>query len=435
MRKYGWLKHFGVYALAVGLLVSPFFATQAQAPIHGLATEAVFHNLFQRLESLLENARRSGDFLVSRGAQEAIFVLDAFAKSNEELLEQAFDHISTERQAVLNGVRDAVDALESGRVDTLERLTALSDQFDGLARTAIFRNEPVIYRYRGAVVVPGDSRPVRLIVEGYNLVEGGTPRLRLGDREYSPLVDGKRLLFEVPREVFRHTTNDYLIMQADLELRRKGRSVMGVSVGNQSVTHKIGFIALPSRVGSVTVEYRDPVRSSRRSTQVYQPYLRAEYRGQGWRCTPYSYRPQRPHARVDLARSRVDAEGGNSNGQIRNVVINETGIAFEICARWGVADRGPGYRHAKVTLVETWEESGFEPRSVSQPLLWNQDLAIRGVNRGARDLVIQMVDFTKNTGVQTHGGGMLGRFAFASYDVDSGVVVIRPRVPAYLTVL
>lgn len=125
---------------------------------------------------------------------------------------------------------------------------------------------------------------------------------------------------------------------------------------------------------------------------------------------------------------------GDRNGQLRNIQVRDVGVSFELCARRPYNARGPGFRHAHVTLTEVWTERERQEAQQGAELRWLSNVAIL-VAANASEVRITVSDFTGATQTVAASGGMAGRYANVVYDRDSNLVLVNPVVPVSIDTL
>jgi len=412
---------------------APGSATAQVPPVAGsLATGAVVDQIADRLNEALDKATASGDFLAMRASQEALYVIDAFKKANQELLDDAFDRIGDERRALLNGLRETTRAIEEGRIDTLQKLQDTGDQMDRLVRDSTFKRQPVVYRYRGSIVTPGETQDIRLTVSGYRLTTD-QPYLLFRGQRYPAIEEGDTLRFELPRNLFTADPARLKSETATLVLFARHGGFLGIGEKTREERTNINLVTLPGQLGSVDVQYTE-IATVRRE----QPFVREESHRKsgygGWDCRSFAHNPTRADRRFNPDRSSVRQGSGNSNGRLQDVSVRDSGISYRICARRRQWDSGPGYRHAHVNAVEVWNETENRPRAATQPLTWTTD-AVFPIPEDNSGLLIKVTDFTGVQRVVPASGGDAGRYATVTYDPDSDAVLVRPKVPADLNAL
>lgn len=425
-------------ACALGLLAflnSAHLAPQADAQvteaISGLATGELIRQIGDSLNGLIDNARESGDFLGMRASQEALYVLDAFKQTNTELLDTTFDKIGKERQAILNSLRETVAQIETGRVDTLDRLQATGDQLDRLARDVAFKEFPILYRYRGTVITPRQQSEVRLTVDGHRLTRG-EPHLIFRGKKYAARIEGESLRFELPRSLFSEDLSQPKFENASLVVENREGGFFGYFQTITPKSYDLSFVTLPREVGAVSVSFQEIVDVPHE--RPFQEEVAFNSSSRSWKCQPFAYSPGAADRRFDPDRSSVTKGSGDSRGEIRHVRVRDVGISFEICAKRSLWDKSNGFRHAIVRYVEVWKTQASQERSASAKLLWTESMTI-SVPARRSGLAIAVTDFTGVSRTVTEAGGAAGKYAKVRVDAQSDLIVVDPILPAFVSAL
>lgn len=420
-----------VFLVAALLSVAPIgpsldAKSQVAELASGASTGLVIDQVRTSLSTLISEATASGDFLAARAGQEALFVLDGFERANSNLLSRAFAGIGAERQAVINQIQQTSLDIEAGRIDTLAKLEATGDQLDSLVRDVTFHSYPVIYRYRGSIVTPGETTAVRVLVAGANL-SLGTPHLIFRGQRYDAFKDGERLRFELPRALFTADPEQMKSDNATLHLQYKTGGFLGMFQRTASTQYDLNVVTLPGHLATVSVNYGAIVAEPRERS--FSEEVAHNSSSRSWNCRNFAYSPATADRRFDVSRSEVVARSGNSRGQLRDVSVRDVGITFRICAKRRLTDLNNGFRHARVSFVETWSENRREERSADSALTWTQD-SLFTVPDQPQNLLIKVKDFTGREITLSAAGGPAGRYAQVIYDQQSDVVIVRPRPPA-----
>lgn len=423
-----------------GMAIILCLSSNAAVPAHAQLTEVagsvgtgmLIEQISGELNGLIDNARQSGDFLAMRASQEARSVLESFKRANLDILDDAFNKIGKERQAVLNALRQTTYDIERGRVDTLDRLQTTSDQLDRLVRDTTFKNHPTIYRYRGSVITPGETQDIRLTINGFKLTRG-EPFLTFNGQRYRAQIEGETLRFVLPRSAFEAAPSQIKSETAALTVFYKSGAILGIGGSTKEVKYDINFVTLPSKLASVEVSYRAEVKIPKHETWRREESHKRSGHG-GWKCKGFAFSPSRADRLFDPASSSVKNGSGNSEGKIEDIRIRDVGISFEICAKRGWSSGGPGYRHAIVNATEVWTEMAEEPQNNSADLSWTANAAVSVAPR-LNSLLIKIKDFTGHERTVAATGGTAGRYVTVTYDRDSNVVLVNPIIPTDLNAL
>lgn len=252
------------------IMFAPYSANAQVSEITGsVSTGVVIHAIRNQLNDLIDNTRRSADFLAMRAAQEALLVIDAFEHANQRILDSSFDHIGRERQAILNAVRQTALDIENGRIDTLAKLQETGDQLDRLVRDTTFQRTPRLFRYRGTVINPDENSDIRVSVYGYRINQQ-TPVLLIHGQRFEASVEGENLRFILPRSLFQPDTRDLQSEFGTLILYRQSDGFLTIGAKWEEVRYDLNFITLPRQVGNVAVSYSFETEHTRSETRTFE---------------------------------------------------------------------------------------------------------------------------------------------------------------------
>ena len=408
--------------LTLGLVLAfgPSIDSKAVDIKQGISTSLLIREITDNLEYLIGRAEETGDFLLKRSAQEGLYIIDGFKKANQEILNQAFTEISEERRAFLNALAETTKELSNSTELTFDRAESMLDQVDRLARALTFKDYPVIFRYRGSVVVPGDTQNVRLSIDGVNLTEGDV-YLELLDETFFAARIGESLLFEIPRKLFIFDDTDIISETAKIGFVREG----GFFSQEQEVLYDLNIVTLPQKLGSVKLTYKR--KNKLRKEKEYSFEVSHNSSNRRWHCRPFSYSPAKSDRRFDPDRSSIRKGPGNKRGKIESKSIRDVGISFRICAKRKITDRGNGFRHAYVKYTEVWYEREEEKLSERKNLIWTEDLVIKAEGE-TKDLIAQIDLFTGRSYTFT-SSGQAGKYANVRFDADQNLIIVKPKVP------
>ena len=421
---------FGV-AASLAMPIPPAEA-QVEAIAGSIGTGVLVQQIGDQLNGLVENARKSGDFLAMRASQEALFVLEAFKRTSRDVLDDAFVKIGRERQALLNGLRQTVDDIEKGRIDTLVRLQQTGDQLDRLVRDTALKDHPTIYRYRGTIVTPGENTDVRVTIDGFRLTRREVSLTYRG-KTYPAQLEGETVRFVLPRSVFTADDNTIKSDTAKLRVFYRSGAVLGMGGSWRPLEYDINFITLPTRLATVHLSYNAETKVRRDDSWDREESYRRSGHG-GWKCKGFAFNPSRGGRLFDPDRTSVRRGSGNDNGKIEDIRIRDVGISFDICAKRPYSAGGPGYRHAMIHATEIWDDESIDSKSETVALTWTNNLAVP-VAPKLNGLLIKVKDFTGAEQTVAAAGGKAGRYATITYDRDSNVVLVNPITPTDLGTL
>jgi hypothetical protein len=393
-----------------------------------LTLGAAITQIEKSLNSIVDNSRESGDFLIARTAQELLFLLDSFEASTEKVLDKTFNSISEERRQFIGGIQSAIDDLNKGVVTTLDRSERIVDQAYELVKDVTFDTYPTLFRYRGSIVVPDDPSDIRIKVRGANLTYG-EPYFKIRDEKY-PVTRSttQDLVITIPRNKLSHDESKIIYDSGKLNISYKSGGFLGFFTDEKSVTYDIEMLILPKKLGSASMQY--DALGSEQKEKIYAGEW--SHRG-GSGCRSFSQSPSAKGRRFDPDRSTITRHSGNSRGEGRGIAIKDTGMTMAICVDRGRFDRDDGFAHYRYKFVEYWTENTNTPMTKDLSAGWRVD-STATIGTNVDKVLFTFTDFTGKSSKHTPSSNPKARYGEVSFD-DQGIVLFRPSIPSELTAL
>lgn len=394
----------------------------------GLTTGLAIDRLMTGLSNVISDAQQAGAFVTMRAGHEAKDVLYAYKNANKEILDKAFGEISDERKAIINETNQILTRLERDGEMGLSQAESMLDQLHRMVRDVTFKNYPVLFRYRGTVLVPGETQTIRVVVNG-SKINKGKPYLLLRGKKYPAIVSGENLIFNLPRTIFEHKDYNTELTHAKLVVYHVHGGLFGVFFQEiDEVEYGMEFAALPKNLAKATIEYNKITIIQKDSLRI-APEVSHNSSSRSWNYVNFSYEPinLEKGGRFDTSRTFIEELSGNSDGQIVNEKISSTAVTFQIRCKRDLLDKGNGFRHAKAHLFEVWEETETEKLSKTIPIGWNEDVLVR-LDEGSQDYILTATFFTGNTKVLTNSGRIF-KYADVEMNEEKNAVVIKPVPP------
>ena len=380
------------------------------------------------LNSVVDNSREAGDFLIARTAQELLFLLDSFEASNQKLLKTAFKSVGQERRQFIGGIEKAISELNTGVVTTLDRSERVVDQAYQLVKDVTFDTYPTIFRYRGSVVVPGETSDIRLSIRGANLTHG-QPYLVLDGKSYpAKRPTTQDLIVTIPRSVFGHDENSIIYKTGKLHISYESGGFLGFFTDEEEVSYDIGLIILPTNLGSASITYE--VLGTARREKIYRGEW--SHRGRSG-CRSFSQAPAAQGRRFDPDRSSITRYSGNRRGEGRGITIRDTGMSMAICVSRGTFDRDDGFAHYRYSFLEYWTEPTATPSSKQLKVAW-LTVGTATIGTNVDKVILTFTDFTGKQTKHTPSSNPDAQYGEMSFD-DQGVILLRPKIPNDLAAL
>lgn len=382
------------------------------------------------LNSVVDNSRQAGDFLIARTAQELLFLIDTFEASNERLLKMAFKSVSQERRQFIGGIEKAIVDLNHGAVKTLNRSERVVDQAYQLVKDVTFDTYPTIFRFRGSVVVPGETADIRLRIRGANLSHG-QPYFVLDGKSYAALKPTTQdLVVTIPRSVVTHEEKKIAYKNGKLKITYNAGGFLGFFTEEKTVTYDISLIILPKHLGSISIQY-DVLETTHRE-KLYT----GEWHHQGRSgCKDFRQTPAAKGRRFDPDRSSITRRAGSSRGKGESITIKDTVMSMKICVSrnpWNL-DKDNGFAHYVYRFVEIWTEPTVTPTSTAISADWLIG-ATATIGKNVDHVLVTFTDFTDNATNHTPSHNPLASYGKITID-DQGIILFQPIIPGDLAAL
>lgn len=141
-----------------------------------------------KANEVIDRAEKAGNAVVNNAAERALELIDAWAKTNTDLLDKAFDEIEQERIAWFSEVDNTISRLERNEEIIVKDLNDLSVKWSGIIKDLPFTDKtPTIYSHSPKVILPSGEDVIAVQIYGP----------RLGRSISSISLDGKDVPFDV----------------------------------------------------------------------------------------------------------------------------------------------------------------------------------------------------------------------------------------------
>lgn len=243
-------------AASIAIACALATAAQAQDPatiaagakVAGTVAQGVALNeLFNRLQLLISNAVKDGNYLLARAGIEARTALEAFKDAAGKTLDQTEKTLDRASRDNFSRLSKTIEDLNQKAITSIEATRKISEsavQISSLIdlqgnRTFLLRHDPV-------VTMPGRKDPLLLKVRGVSLGDA-KPSLSIGLFSIEPKSIGQQeVLFEIPRELFRHNEDKLALLTVEVSYETVVAGTINRLVGKrQVVTKPISIVLLP----------------------------------------------------------------------------------------------------------------------------------------------------------------------------------------------
>lgn len=382
------------------------------------------------LTNLISEATAVGDFLVARSAQETLFVLDAFHKSNEEILDVAFDKISEERRQFVQAAMQTTRELQQGADTSLTRSESMIDQIYELGQRVTFDNYPMVFRYRGAIIAPHANGDKRVTFKGTNFMkdEDGVTLTINGENYKASSPTAQQLNFNIPTNTLTHSDQSITYVPATLTIDYNTGGFLGFFQDTHQAAYDLELILLPKHLGKVHIEY-NKIKTVRKENIVQSQWYHNGRSG----CRPFYLNPSVGGRRFDTKKSWIERHSGNSRGTGKDIYIRDVGLSMKICVTRDLLDTSNGFAHYNYNAVEFWFEDQPVATEVGMPIDWKNHV-LETIGKSTNNIEVEITYFTGEKTIHTPSSNPVDKYGTLSFD-DQGKIIFRPKVPSELSIL
>lgn len=430
------MAHFPKFAatFAVVLLSLPVSYVPAKGDIVlGASTAVALEGIKGLINGAISKAENTGDYLAFRLGTELRLSIEAWEKSNSDLLDKTFSDLSVQQQAFLTGTDRIAVRLANEVGASLDKMEDISNQWQNLvSSTVIGDNIPVVSSYRPAIFRPIDAdNPFRVSIKGANLNKE-EPKLFVSGAETT--LSGNTsvsLLFSIKGLKPEFLDDRTSLMQMDLTLYRPADNWFGRLIGRtEPMSFKLPVMIGPKSLGAyeLIANYSENVERVE-SKSVAFSHSSGDVSNN---CKIFNRGPSENGRSIKDVRVIV-TRAGRASGH-RLVSSNPQGFSVEICARrWtdfnlARIGSGPGDRHVRVDYVEYWTETVARQKSYQGEIEWEKE-SLEDMPDSTKSFVLKIKSFDGRQLIFT-GSGKKSLFD-VSYDVAGKQVTIDSTDPEF----
>lgn len=267
------MKSLGRLALIIfGLLNVPFISAQtANATIAETVGVATLIDQFKMsIESLIKSAEQSGDFLIGRVAIQMRDAIDAWERSNKELIEKTFDKLDDSQRKLFRDIDKTFDEFDSNMKINIDQANDIVVNFSQIiAGTIIGDSDPWVLDYSPRILVPAGPGQVVIRIIGPNL-SLANPTIEISDDDVRILKGARahELVEQVERSVLTFDEGKVTLYRMPFEFDSEQFSFLRpwTWLGSKRDKIELAFWMLPETVGSYTFATR--VRLAQREEKI-----------------------------------------------------------------------------------------------------------------------------------------------------------------------
>ena len=411
--------------LAAALVLQPI---EAQAQIaEAAATGVVLDKIRGELDSTIDQAQQSGQFLIWQAGVQARDLLDQWKDTNKDLLDVAFTKLDKQTRDVFSKIDAQSQRIKNLTQDSMEDARGLTDAAGELVSSIPFNGKVYATRYSPRILVPGSAMPRIFTVNGVNFSEAN-PVLALKngtvlDRISLTATEAK---FALPQSAYDSRDGAVSTVGMTLTHTRNTSAIFKKRVAKDFV-----LWALPAEFGSYIVT--PTVATNDRITKMVEIYT-GKVKGKDKNIEVGISPPEGWYFDLDKIDSSASVRGdGGEAGRCQNFPQNNrsrNGIRVQVRVdhinKWGQKKDGWIKCVAKVPVYKDIAgKKELDP--ITGKLTWNNDLRI-----AAPEGLLGWKVTAKTMDGKTSEFNGDGSNPLFDLKADSAGVIFRPIVPRTL---
>lgn len=361
----------GIVAAAVVMQPLPAQAQIAEAA----ATGVVLDKIRNELDSTIDQAQQSGQFLIWQAGVQARDLLDQWKETNTELLNVAFSKLDQKTRDIFSKIEAQSKQLNMSAEYRLEDARQLTETAGLLVVGLPFNGKVYTTRYSPRILIPGSGMPRVFTVSGINFSEAN-PVLAVKN---GPTLDRISLTateakFALPQSVY-DARNGVATVNMMLTHTRNTSAIF-----KKRVSKDLVLWALPAEFGSYSAT--PTVATSDRSTKMVE-IATGKVKGKDKNIEVGISPPEGWYFDLDRLDETASVRGdGGEAGRCQNFPKNnqsKNGVRVQVRVdhinKWGQKKDGWIRCIAKVPVYkDTAGKKDLDP--ITGKLTWNQDVRI-----------------------------------------------------------
>lgn len=281
--------------LAIALVLTCSMGTQLTARaqtveiVGTMATSAAVDSLFARLDEAMNGAVSAADYVTAIALIRAKDALDAWKKTNGDLMDKAFADLDVTTRETFGRMRVLIDQANTGAGDRLKTASEITDQANQLV-ASLPGGRPYIARFEPRVVpvTAGDSFALRL--RGVSL---DTANVRMAGITTRQVIGPNEVHFQVPTTLTPGSGSALQAYTMKVSYDQPKRGLAAWLLGQtEEVERQLPIVVMPKTLGTYRIE--GTRKYDKRETRVHSANL-GQFRGsnttqsraaqppQGWR--------------------------------------------------------------------------------------------------------------------------------------------------------
>ncbi|WP_151741357.1 hypothetical protein [Acinetobacter seifertii] len=427
--------------ILLSLISSPIaYAEIVTAAIGSVTTSMAISQIFSQLDSVINKARDTGDYVTMRAAMEAKDAIQAWKDANMQLMDKAFSELNQQQQLMFNNARQFQSKTNEDVNEQLRLIQDITNQANQLVIDIPGNDRTFITTFSPRVKPPMTMSSITFHVKGVNLDKGNptleikngnVSRMLIGPMEVQYTVDDKSL----PNEETKLSTVP-LTIKYTTPLDGFWNHVFGK---RQTVTRQLPLIMLPSKIGqfSYLVETKSQNKIIQTFTSQAQSFSGSNTNDRKIAKPPGGWQWDWEQGIGAFSQIQRDGQAGSCNGILANE-SNSFGITHSAHLDQikqvyfdGIIPKviyGDGWQNCAVTgpIFQMVSETKILPTQTGD-LLWTEDLRLP-IPQDTISITLQVITFDGRKRIFNGAG----HDKFFDVIQSSNELIISPHQPTDL---
>lgn len=404
----------------------------------GVSTKIVIDKIKDGLSDVVNEAMDRADLTVAKAAIQALGVIDAWKKSNTELLEISFDKLDEATRDLFSRTTVLINEVNDVAKNNLETARQITENANQITESLIgSKKRSFILRYTPMVINPSATNQVLVRLRGVNL-DIAEPQITLEDNSsvVPNIVGPQEITFQMPISALKRDKNKSGLHRIKIKHQTRNGSTWYFWPKYETVERVILLGTLPQKVGDYEIK---GTRSFKKEERIIHTVDMGKFKARNNSVSRVANPPtgylwdlrkgiesQRNFAMVSTGRGEkgrceeIIWNGSNEHGIIGRARLDEIRQIRGLEIRWKSGYKHCGIRGPIYRLVPTTESI----ESKKGELLWNKDQII-SLPEDITEFILKIRLFTGEERIITNS------YSDNILDVtkESNKIIIRNKVP------
>jgi hypothetical protein len=260
-KKFKWL-----IGMALTFLLS-FNVSQAQI-VENATTKLAIDEIKSGLSDIVNDAMNRVDYTVAKAAIEALSVIDAWEKTNTNLLNTAFNRLDNSTQNMFRSADALIQKTIIGVENSLVTAQNITNDFNQIAESLIIgKGRSFISRYSSPVLSPFINGNKLIEITGVNLDKSDLQAKINGEYIKVPIVGPTKASLTIPFEMIKKARENGENLTIEVKHKTKDGNVLLFFPKYKEVKRELVFRTLPDQFA--TYELNGVRNYKKEETQNY----------------------------------------------------------------------------------------------------------------------------------------------------------------------